>query len=207
MRTARRSLTAILSASILALAPAPARAQGTPVGAAQTAIGLLVVVRTDGVEQRLQGKGNLPLFDGDTLRTEAGGQGLLQLRDGIQVALNEQTQVLLLSRWEKVKGSTRILRVRAGEIWVATGAGPKPLEVETPVATAVVEGTEFNLKVQPDGQSVLTVIEGVVQFGTPFGTCPIRAGTISYGEKGKRCTRPAPTEAKQATEWKAAVTK
>lgn len=204
-----RHLGAALGVAVFILlgwGTAPVLAQGTPVGTAQNAIGTLLVVRSDGIEDRLQGKGSLPLYEGDVLRTEAATQALIQFRDGVQVALNEGTAFKILSRWEKARGITRIIRLSQGEVWVTTGEGLKQLEVETPVATAIVEGTEFNLKVQEDGQSVLTVIQGVVQFGTPFGTCPIRTGTISYGARGKRCTKPAETNAQPAIAWKQALT-
>ena len=182
-----------------------ASAQGTQVGTAQNAIGVLVVVRADGIENRLQGKGSLQLFEGDVLRTEPASQALIEFKDGVQVALNENTSFKILSRWEKVKGSTRIVRLKQGEIWVKTGEGPKPFEVETPVATAAVRETEFNMKVQEDGQSVLTVIQGIVEFGTAFGTCPIRTSTVSFGVRGKRCTKPAPADVKPAIAWTSAV--
>lgn len=67
--------------------------------------------------------------------------------------------------------------------------------------TAAVKEPEFNLKVQDDGQSIFTVIEGVVSFGTPFSTCPIRTDTISYGVRGKKCTKPAASDAKAAKAW------
>lgn len=176
-------------------------AQTVQVGAAQNAIGVLVVVRPDGIEDRLQGKGSLQLFEGDVLRTEPASQALIEFKEGIQVALNENTTFKILSRWEKAKGITRIVRLKQGEIWVKTGEGPRPLEVETPVATAAVRETEFNIKVQEDGQSILTVIQGVVEFGTAFGTCPIRTSTVSYGVRGKRCTKPQPTDVKPAIAW------
>ena len=184
-----------------------AGAQGTPVASATNAIGTLTVVRVDGVEQRLQGKGKVPLFEGDVLRTDESSQAMIEMTDGVHVALNENTSFKLLSRWEKDKPTTRILRLKQGEIWAKTIGGPKRFEVETPVATAAVKETEFNLKVQEDGQSVLTVIEGIVQFGTPFGTCPIKTGTISYGARGKKCTKPAPTDAQAATTWAEALRK
>jgi hypothetical protein len=80
-------------------------------------------------------------------------------------------------------------------------------EVETPVANAAVRETEFNLKVYLDGRTVLAVVEGVVEFGTAFGTCPIPAGTTSVGERGKKCTRPAPAEVKSAIGWVEEVVK
>ena len=182
-------------------------AQNTQMGTGKNAIGTLLVVRPDGIEDRLQGQGSLQLFEGDVLKTEAQGQALIVLGNGIQVALNENTTLKILSRWEKEKGTTPILRMAQGEVWVKTGAGPKPMEVETPVAVAATREAELDLKVLPDGQSVLTTVDGVVEFGTAFGTCPIRTGSISYGERGKRCTKPAPTDAKSATAWTSALVK
>ena len=47
----------------------PVFAQSAQVGTAQNAIGTLVVVRPDGIEDRLQAKGSLQLFEGDVFLT------------------------------------------------------------------------------------------------------------------------------------------
>jgi ferric-dicitrate binding protein FerR (iron transport regulator) len=180
-------------------------AQAVQIGTAVNAVGTLVVVRPDGIQERLQGKGAVPLYENDVLKTDAGSQAMVEFADGISVALNENTQFRILSRWHKDKPVTRIVRLKKGEIWAKTKGGPKAFEVETPVATAAIKETEFDLKVQDDGNSVLTVMEGIVAFGTPFGTCPIKPGTISYGVKGKKCTKPAPTDVKPAIAWTSAV--
>lgn len=78
---------------------------------------------------------------------------------------------------------------------------PKPLEVETPLASARVKQTEFDIKVQEDGETTLRVLEGVVEFGTAFGTCLIRTGTISYGVRGKKCTKPKEENHAAALDW------
>jgi hypothetical protein len=171
------------------------------VGNAINAIGDFTVFRTDGIQEQLEGKGSLPLYEGDRVKTGKGSQGLLEFTNGIQVALNEDTDFLILSRWESDKGITRILRLATGEVWVKTMGGPKPLEIETPVATAAVKQTEFDIKVQPDGQTTLTVVEGIVEFGTAFGTCPIKTSTISYGNRGKKCTKPAPVDIAPNVAW------
>ena len=186
---------------LVMLAGRPASAQATLAGVAQNAIGTLVVVRSDGIEDRLRGKGALQLFEGDILRTDPGSQSLIELREGIVVALNENTVAKLLSRWEKGNPLTRIVRLQEGEIFVKTVDGPKVLEVETPVATAIVKETEFNMKVEPGGETILTVIQGVVEFGTPFGTCPIRTSTVSFGVRGKRCTRPEVVDTTGVLRW------
>ena len=197
----------IAGVGLLLTGSLPVAAQTTLLGTAQTALGTLVVVRPDQIEDRLQGTGAVPLYEGDVVRTEAASQALITLQEGIEVALNAHTSLKLLYRWEKAHGITQILRVQQGEVWVKTGAGPKQLEVETPVATAAVRGTEFNIKVQDDGQTTLTVIEGTVEFGTAFGTCPIKTSTMSYGVRGKRCTKPAPVDVKPALAWLQALGK
>jgi hypothetical protein len=165
------------------------------------AIGDFTVFRTDGIQEQLEGKGSLPLYEGDRVKTGKGSQALMEFTNGVQLALNEDTDFLILSRWEQSKGFTRVLRLATGEVWVKTMGGPKPLEIETPVATAAVKQTEFNLKVVPDGQTTLTVVEGIVEFGTAFGTCPIRTSTISYGNRGKKCTKPAPVDVSPNVAW------
>jgi hypothetical protein len=73
------------------------------------------------------------------------------------------------------------------------------------LAIAAVEETEFNLRVEENGQSTLTVIEGTVQFGTAFNTWAPRADTFSVAAPGKKCTKPAAADAKQARVWTEAL--
>ncbi len=208
-RAASRGAVALgLALSLWAMAAGGvgrAAAQGVPVGAAQNAVGTLVVVRTDGIEHRLQGRGALPLYEGDVLRTEPGSQALIQLRPGMPVALNEKTAVKILSRWDKTAGTTRILRVSQGEIWARAGDGARQLEVETPAAVAAARDAEFDVKVGEDGQSALTVIQGSAELGTPFGACAVRGGTASTGARGATCTAPQPANVSATAAWKQAV--
>lgn len=178
-----------------------ARAESAAVGMAKLAKGTLVVQRVDGIEEYLRGKGALALFEGDVLRTDGKSTALIELSNDIQIGLNRNTSFKIISRWEKENGVTRILRLKLGMLWVKTSGRLKQLEVETPVAIAIVKGTEFIIEANKEGNSVLTVIEGLVEFGTAFGTCPIRTSTISYAELGKKCTKPAVADVKPAAYW------
>lgn len=178
-----------------------ANAQLASAGTARNAIGTLVVIRPDGIEDRLRGKGAVKLFEEDILRTEPGSQAFIELPEKISLAMNENTQLKLLSRWEKGKPLIRIVRLRQGEAWVKMGEGPKAFELETPVAAAIAKDGEFNMRVEPNGESILTVIQGIVEFGTAFGTCPIRPSTVSYGMRGKRCTRPETIDPTGVLRW------
>ena len=84
----------------------PVVAQNALLGKTQSAIGTLVVIRPDNIENRLQGQGALQLYEGDVLRTEAASQALITVQEGIEVALNENTTLKLLYRWEKANGIT-----------------------------------------------------------------------------------------------------
>jgi ferric-dicitrate binding protein FerR (iron transport regulator) len=207
--TRTRGATLVVTAifSLLPWGLLPAVAQTARLGQAQNAIGTLVVVRPDGIELRLNGKGALPVFEGDVLRTEASSQALFEFRDGVQVALNENTTFRILSRWEKTKGITHIVRLTRGEVWVRGGGNASPVEVETPVAVAAARETEFNVKSLEDGRSVLTVIRGSVEFSTPFGACPVGASAVSYGVRGQTCTAPAPADVRSVVAWTQALLK
>jgi ferric-dicitrate binding protein FerR (iron transport regulator) len=180
-------------------------AQLTPVGHAQNAVGTLIVKRADGRVDQLRGRGSLPLYEGDECRTERGGKAFIQLADGTQVALNEGTTFVLRGRMERGGGVLRVFRLLIGEMWMKT-PGPQALEVEAPAATAAVRGTEFNIRVLPDGKSILTVIEGMVEFRNEFcSPCSAAKATQSVAERGRRCTDPVPADAARAAAWIADV--
>jgi hypothetical protein len=179
-------------------------AQLTAVGSIENSVGTVVVRRADGRIDQLRGKGSLPIYEGDECKTDKVSKAFIRLADGTQVAMNEETAFTYHTRRERAKGWTRILKLVVGEMWIKT-SGASALEVETPVATAAIKGTEFNLKVDPDGRSILTVIDGIVEFGTPFGTCPIPRSSQSFGERGKRCTRPVPVNPAPVVAWIADV--
>ena len=73
----------------------------SPAGTAKNAVGVRVVVPTDGVETRLRGHGALRIFESDVLRMDGKGKALIETDEGIQVALNG-----------KARGVTRVLRVQ-----------------------------------------------------------------------------------------------
>jgi hypothetical protein len=199
----------VLLAVLLAWLPSAESATTAPtVGTPKNAIGTHLVIHSDGIEERLRGQGALAVYEGDVLSTGADSRALIELRDGTQVGFDRATRARLLSRWEKDKGDTRILRLEIGTLWIKTGSNARPLEVETPVASAapIIEAggkIEFMIATLDDGNSMLSVIDGVVPFGTAFGTCPIKPSTVSYAVQGKKCTKPEALDTKRPTAWTA----
>jgi hypothetical protein len=103
-----RLLKAVLMVVMLGVVVSPtadrASGQGVEVGAARNAIGTLLVVHPDGIQDRLRGKGLIKLFEEDVLKTEPGSQALIDFTDGVVLALNQNTTIKLLSRVGKDEG-------------------------------------------------------------------------------------------------------
>jgi ferric-dicitrate binding protein FerR (iron transport regulator) len=178
-----------------------ADAQNPAVGQAQYAIGSLLVLRPDGIEDRLRGRGAVNLFEHDILRTAQGDRGLIELGDAARIGINENTTLQVLSRWEKNSGTSRILRLKKGQLWLKVAPGGKPIEVETASGTAIVANAEIDIQITDDGESVLSVAQGTVPFATAFGWCTVTAVTMSSGALGRGCSPITKINPQQFAAW------
>lgn len=179
----------------------PSLGQNPQIGQAQYALGTLLVVRPDGIEDRLRGRGSLSLFEHDIIKTEAGSRAAIELADGARISLNENTQLQLLSRWEKNHGVTRVVRLKRGQLWVRVAAGTRPVEIETVSGTAIVSNAEVDFRIADDGQSALSVLQGAVQFATAYGWCTVTAATTSTGALGRGCSANTKSNPQQISAW------
>jgi ferric-dicitrate binding protein FerR (iron transport regulator) len=178
-----------------------AQAQNPQMGQAQYAVGTLLVVHPDGIEDRLRGKGAVNLFEQDVLKTEAGSRALIELADGIRIAVDENTTLILLSRWEKANGVSRIVRLKKGHLWVKGPTNGKSIEVETSSGTGIVQNGEIDIKASEDGQSTLAVAQGTAQFATAYGWCTVAVSTASTGARGRGCSPNASVNVQQTVAW------
>lgn len=199
MRTSSRWLVALLLA-LLAVQEAPGVAQTLAAGTAKNANGVLVVVRTDGVETRLRGRGALPIFEGDVLRVD-GQAALIETEEGAQVVLNGNAAVKVLARWEKGKGFTRILRLQQGEVWARNENNERTLEIETPVGVLVARAAEVSVRLVSDHEAIATVVTGTADLWTPLSSCVLGAGTVSSAYRGRMCTQPKVVDVRAVTSW------
>lgn len=195
-----RAHAPLVALALLACFASPVFAQSFPAGMTRHANGMLVVVRADGVESRLQGRGALQVFEGDTLRVDGEGQALIETEEGAQVALNRGAVVKVLTRWEKGKGLTRILRLQRGEVWARNTSG-QLLEIETPVGVLSARAAEVSVSLVSDNEAVATVVQGTADLSTSISSCQLRAGTRSHGYRGKPCSTPAAAEVASVTAW------
>jgi hypothetical protein len=126
---------------------------------------------------------------------------LIETDEGVQLAVNGDSVVQILSRWEKEHGLTRILRLQRGEVWARIADGRRAVEIETPVGVLAARSAEVNMRLVSDNEAVATVVTGTAEFSTPFADCALRAGTMSFGHRSKACTPPAATDVRTVVGW------
>lgn len=96
---------------------------------------------------------------GEWLATGPKDRATLKVASIGTVTVRENSQVSVLAD----KPGERRLRLGVGAISVFVTAPPRLFTVETPLAHAVDLGCVYDLSVQPDGQSLLHVMTGVVE--------------------------------------------
>ena len=96
----------------------------------------------------------------------------LKINSNSVVRLNEVRQSSNLLARVVAAGAASdqsILNLSRGQIWLRSKKKPVDLKITTPAVTAAIRGTEFDLKVAEDGESVVGVLEGSVDFRNDQG--------------------------------------
>lgn len=127
------------------------------------------------------------LAAGDAIRTGAHGRMGILFTDGIQIKVNRNTLLTIQDKQsaEKKKKWPLTLGLRLGEIWSRSKTIPDGLRIETPSATAAIRGTDWDILVDEQGRSYLTVVRGSVEFSNDFGYITVERGEQAVAEQGK----------------------
>lgn len=158
----------------------------TPVATVQLAIGSFTV-RRQGATQFIPIGIRGSLYVGDMARTGARSKASLLFNDGSQVRLNENTTILITPPTPVGKGKRSLFRAILGETW----ASLRPDQAaQTTSAIAGVRGTEFDLKVEEDGTTTITVLVGEVDFFNDFGAVVVGESQQSIARPGQPPTAP-----------------
>ena len=125
------------------------------------------------------------LYVGDVARTGANSKATLLFGDGSTVGLNANSTAEITAPSSVGKGKQSLVSALSGEVLARVRPGKA---VQTRSAVAGVRGTAFHLRVEEDGTTTLTVLEGEVDFFNPHGA-------VVVGESQQSVARPdaAPT--------------
>ncbi len=143
------------------------------------------------------------LAGGDFIKTGNFGRMGVLFTDGIQIKVNRNTLLAIKAgeaAAEKKPGPLTLL-LNQGEIWSRSKTIPDGLKIETPSSTAAVRGTDWDMLVDEQGRSYLTVIRGQVQLSNDFGSITVAKGEQAMAEKGQPPRKTMLFTPKERVQW------
>src|SRR6185295_6690231 len=115
------------------------------------------------------------------------------------VRVNELTS-LEIQPPEKA-GDKPQLDLKSGATYFFSREKPTEVQFRTPVASGAIRGTEFNLAVDDNGRTVLSLIDGEVDLANAQGRETIKSGQQGNVEQGKAPARTALIDAINVIQW------
>ena len=136
------------------------------------------------------------LVTGMAVRTMRKSRAVLLLADETQLKLNANSYLELkavrrssnlLTRIRRSASSSQesVLNVVRGRAWFRTKRRSSRVKVETPSVTAAIRGTEIDVRVEADGESFVSVLEGGVELSNDQGRLLVNAGEQGRARPGE----------------------
>lgn len=142
---------------------------------------------------------------GSFVRTGDLSQMALLLKDQTQLRLNQNS--MLQIKEVSLAGAPTKLEMIQGRAWtqskrkVVSATREPVVTIQTPSATAAIRGTDWELVVDKDGVSTLTVLSGEVEFYNEQGRLSVRPNEQARAEPGKAPTKLLLTNARERVQW------
>lgn len=144
------------------------------------------------------------LASGNQVLTKADGRAKIEYFDGIIVRVGPHTlfTVTEQAQTEELSLISRI-RLLMGQIFIKHGEGyyDGKFEVETPSGVAAVKGTMMSVQITPDGQTLVTCLEGVCAISNDFGELTLTEGQGAAIQSEEEAPQPAEIEDWQLNDW------
>src|SRR5262249_41369019 len=102
------------------------------------------------------------LFPTNYVRTLEKSRMAILLADRTQIRLTQNTQMQIKEVATPAGGNTTI-DLKQGRAWAQSKNPPRSLTMETPAAIAAIRGTDWEMVVEEDGRSTLSVFSGEVE--------------------------------------------
>jgi tetratricopeptide (TPR) repeat protein len=182
------------------------------------AVGKLVAIQGQVTVRRGSDKGweraqiGQPLATGDAVRTGPASSASILCADESQIKLSENTIVILksIALSPRLRAITPVkeqpppashYEVPEGEIWLRNKHEKFRFELETPAVTAIIRGTELNIRVQRNGTTNVILLDGNVCIANPQGEVCLRPGEEGYAVPGQRPTKQVLVQPTDAVQW------
>lgn len=142
------------------------------------------------------------LFDGDFVRTlDMSKMAILFTphKEVMQIPANSQLQVT-------GDADRKTIDLQRGRGWFKSQGNPRGLEVRTPSATAAIRGTEWEIDVDDEGRTTLSVFSGEVDFFNDQGRVTVAPNEQAMAERGKAPVKLTLRVSRERVQWVSSFT-
>src|SRR5207237_9042274 len=91
--------------------------------------------------------------------------------------------------------------LKSGAAYFFSREKPAEIQFRTPVASGAIRGTEFNLAVDAQGRTVLSLIDGEVYLANAQGTETLKSGEQGTVDPGRAPAKTAMIDALNVIQW------
>jgi hypothetical protein len=202
--TTRNTTMAGFALALAGLAlPLAVSAQAQPIAVAVPTADLALVYRLMDDQQLQWNAANrfAPLGQrlaaGDAVITSANTRAVIRFTDdGSTVRLDRSSQLSIVGPGVDRNALVKTVNLELGDVWASvTRQGERNFQVRTPAGVAAVKGTEFIVRADATGTTVIT-LEGVVEFFNDAGVVDVEAGNTL--QVATATTQPVPRETNSA---------
>jgi len=158
-----------------------------------------VEVARKGVAQWSPAQTNQVLQVGDRLRTGLRSRATLRWSNLSVVRVNELTSMEIQPP-EKAGGNPQA-DLKSGAAYFFSREKPSEIQFRTPVASGAIRGTEFNLAVEDNGRTVLSLLDGEVDLANAQGAETFKSGQQGTVEPGRAPAKTAMVNAINIIQW------
>ena len=145
------------------------------------------------------------LTQGNFVRTGDASRMAVLLVDQTQVRLAANSMIQIKQVGDNRDMGT-VLKQSAGRSWTQSKNVPNRLTVETPSALAAIRGTDWELVVDEDGTSTLTVLSGEVLLSNDQGSVSIGAGEQAQAKIGVAPVKRMLSNPRERVQWVSSFT-
>ena len=198
----RRHIGTVVVLFFLLVTPTTAAAQARPADAQGKVVAVTGTVQHTVAQREVWNPASVfqPLFAAERVRTLTASKAAILFIDESQVKLNAGA-VLTVHAVRRAGGPTTSLELERGEAWFRTKNPASGLTIQTPAAAAAVRGTEIDILVRPDNETVLTVVEGSAEFSNTAGSIMVNAGEEGTARPGQAPTKRVILNPENAVQW------
>lgn len=193
-----------LAIALLCLAPAAVRAQCTVTPPEPAGIAAEIVSLTGRGETRPREAqpwsaafARQQLATGADLRTLALSSAAVLLADRTQIRMAAGSLLRLCdTRPERTR-----LQLDFGRLWARTKKAQADLELQTPAALAGIRGTDWDVEVDAQGRTTLTVLSGEVELSNAQGRVTLGPAEQGYAEPGRAPVKRLLAQPRERVQW------